>query len=58
MNKLIKGLLLVLVLIPYIFFGTFELALGILGMVFEKCMLPFRWVNDKLMDVATKINIK
>jgi hypothetical protein len=58
MNKLIKGILLALTLIPYIFFGTFELALGILSMVFEKCMLPFRWINDKLVDIATKINIK
>ena len=58
MNKLIKGLLLVLVLIPYIFFGTFELALGILGMVFEKCMLPFRWISNKILDKANELNTK
>jgi hypothetical protein len=58
MNRLIKVILLTLTLIPYIFFGTFELAFGILSMAFEKCMLPFRWINDKLVDIATKINVK
>jgi len=58
MNKLIKGILLTLTLIPYVFFGTFELAFGILSMLFEKCMLPFRWINDKLLDISSKINIK
>jgi hypothetical protein len=58
MNRLTKVLLLTLTLIPYAFFGIFELTFGILSMAFEKCMLPFRWINDKLVDIATKINVK
>jgi hypothetical protein len=56
MSRLTKIFLLTLTLIPYIFFGIFELAFGILSMTFEKCMLPFRWINNKLIDISTKIN--
>jgi hypothetical protein len=58
MNKLTRGLLLLVVLVPYIFFGTFELAFGTLSMVFEKCMLPFRWISNKILDKANELNTK
>jgi hypothetical protein len=56
MSRLIRIFLLTLTLIAYVFFGIFESAFGILSIVFTKCMLPFRWINEKLVDISTKIN--
>ena len=58
MNRLTKVLLLTLTLIPYAFFGIFELTFGILSMTFEKCMLPFRWISNKILDKANELNTK
>jgi hypothetical protein len=58
MNKISKASILILYLIPFLFFGTFELAFGIISIFFEKCMLPFRWINDKILTASNKINTK
>lgn len=58
MSKLSKAFILILYLIPFMFFGIFELIFGIISIFFEKCMLPFRWINDKILTASNKINTK
>ena len=58
MNKISKASILILYLIPFLFFGIFELTFGIISIFFEKCMLPFRWINSKILDASNKINVK
>lgn len=58
MNKLTKYILLLLLAIPYIVVGSFDLLFGILSLIMSGLRVPFNWAAEKIIDKANEINIK
>ena len=58
MNKLTKYVLLLLLSIPYIVVGTFDLTFGTLSFIMNVIRAPFKIAGDKIIDKANEINTK
>jgi len=58
MNKLNKYVLLLLLSIPYIIVGVFDLTFGTLSLIMNVIRAPFKAAGDKIIDKANKINTK
>lgn len=58
MNKLTKYVLLLLLAIPYIFVGIFDVAFGTLSLLMNVIRTPFKYASEKIIDKANDINIQ